>query len=141
MIRKYTRSGPIADIGLASAYNNQYYRATDTGIYYFSDGLTWKTATFDEGSSVSRLFDFAAHSAVKLVMPANLGRKWLLFQNISDNHMHIGLGFQPETVNGDTSGILVEKDGGIFRMDNFVVTDAIYVYCSGNNKRYIALEG
>jgi hypothetical protein len=141
MIRKYTRSGPIADIGLASAYNNQYYRATDTGIYYFSNGSVWKTETFDEGNSVNSLFDAAAHQAVKLVMPANLGRRWLLFQNISDAHMHIGLGFQPETVHGDTSGILVEKNGGVFRMDNFVVTDAIYVYCSANDKRYIALEG
>jgi hypothetical protein len=137
MSRKYTRSGLASAIGAASAYSNQYYYGTDTGVYYYSDGSGWTITTFNEGRSVDNHSGVTLNSgAAKLVMPANPDRKWLFFQNISNTHMHLGLGYIPT----DDTGIKVLANADI-KLENFVVTDAIYVTCATANNKYVALEG
>jgi hypothetical protein len=76
------------------------------------------------------------NGTAKLVMPANPDRKWLFFQNISSTHMHLGLGYIPT----DDTGIKVPANADI-KLENFVVTDAIYVTCTTANNKYVALEG
>jgi hypothetical protein len=140
MSRKYTREGLASAIGSAAAYSNQYYYGTDTGLYYYSDGATWTITTFSEGRSVFNHSGVTLNNgATKLVMPANPDRKWLFFQNISNAHMHLGLGYIP-TDAANESGITVPADA-IVKLENFVVTDAIYVTCANADKKYVALEG
>ena len=139
MSRKNTRSGLASAIGAASAYSNQYYYGTDTGVYYYSDGSDWSITTFNEGHSVSNHSGVTLNNgAAKLVMPANPDRKWLFFQNISNAHMHLGLGYIPT----DDTGIMIPADtNASIKLETYVVTDAIYVICANANKNYIALEG
>lgn len=139
MSRKNTRSGLASAIGAASVYSNQYYYGTDTGVYYYSDGSGWTITTFNEGRSVDNHSGVTLNSgAAKLVMPANPDRKWLFFQNISNAHMHLGLGYIPT----DATGILVPADvNASIQLEHYVVTDAIYVTCANADKKYVALEG
>lgn len=139
MNRKNTRSGLFADIGSAATYSNQFYYVTDIGIYYYSDGTNWTTATFDTSSNVkNQSGTITTINVAQLVMPANLSRKWLFFQNNGNSEtMYVGLGYAPTTNNG----IIVLKNGGSIRFDSFVPTDAIYVLCGGANHAFCCLEG
>ena len=139
MSRKNTRSGLASAIGSASTYSNQYYYGTDTGVYYYSNGSSWEITTFNEGRSVSNHSGVTlSNGAAKLVMPANPDRKWLFFQNISNAHMHLGLGYIPT----DDTGIMMSADSkASINLDKYVVTDAIYVICANADKKYVALEG
>ena len=139
MSRKYTREGLAADIGAASSYSNQYYYGTDTGVYYYSDGSNWTITTFNEGRSVENHSDsITTGGTAQLVMSANPDRKWLFFQNISNTHMHLGLGYIPT----DDTGILVPANANAsIQLEHYVVTDAIHVLCANAGKKYVALEG
>lgn len=139
MSRKYTRQGLASAIGEASAYSNQYFYATDTGVYYYSNGTSWTITTFSEGRSVFNHSGVTLNNgAAKLVMPANSDRKWLFFQNISNAHMHLGLGYIPT----DDTGILIPADvNASIKLEHYVVTDAIHVICASANNKYVALEG
>jgi hypothetical protein len=138
MSRKNTRSGLASAIGAASAYSNQYYYGTDTGVYYYSDGSSWTIATFSEGRGVvNRSGSIAAGNTAQVLMTANPDRKWFFFQNLSDTDMYLGLGYVPTT----TNSIMVAKAGSSLKLEAFVVTDAVYVLCSAANKAFVALEG
>jgi hypothetical protein len=139
MNRPNTRSGTLADIGSAATYTNQYYYETVAGIYYYSNGTEWKTATFDASSSVKNYSGaITTAGTAQLVMPANSARKWLYFQNNgSNNDMFIGIGYTPTTDNG----IVVLKVNGSLRFDSFVPTEAIYVICGAVGHKFCCLEG
>jgi uncharacterized protein (DUF362 family) len=140
MHRKYTREGLFADIGAASSYGNEYYFATDTGQYYYSDGTNWNIVTFEDARSVtSRSGLIQTANVAQLVMPADTSRRWLFLQNHSSSSMYVGLGYKPTT----TTGILLHKDGGSLSLSEFVPTDAIYIVSgsAGAGNTFIALEG
>lgn len=138
MFRKNIRQGTASDIGAASAHSNEYFYDTEKGIYYYSDGTSWSITTFHEGRSVANHSGVTLNNVAKLVMPANPDRKWLFFQNISNAHMHLGLGYVPT----DVTGILIPKDvNASLQLEHYVVTGAIYVLCNTSNKNYVALEG
>ena len=138
MSRKYTREGLAASIGAAYSYSNQYYYGTDTGVYYYSDGSNWTITTFNEGRSVeNHSGNITAGGTAQLVMSANADRKWLFFQNLSDTDMYLGLGYVPTA----TTGMMIAKSGTSLKLEAFVVTDAIYVFCASTSKVFIALEG
>ena len=140
MHRKYTREGLFADIGAASSYGDEYYFATDTGQYYYSNGTDWNITTFEDARSVkshSGLIQTA--NVAQRVMPADPSRRWLFLQNHSSTSMYVGLGYRPTT----TTGILLHKDGGSLSFDTFVPTDAVYIVAgsAGNGTTFVALEG
>jgi hypothetical protein len=138
MQRENTRSGLFANIGAASSYSNQYYFATDLGIYYYSDGTNWTTATFDKANSVYNWSGtIATGNTAQLVIAPNQKRKWLFFQNNSNADMYIGIGYAPTTSNG----ILVAKSGTIIRFDGYVPMDSIYVLCATGSNPFVCLEG
>lgn len=137
MFRKNIRQGTASSIGEASAHSNEYFYDTEKGIYYYSNGTSWSVTTFHEGRSVEN-YSSATASTAKLVMPANPDRKWLFFQNISNAHMHLGLGYIPTGL----TGILIPKDvNASLQLEHFTVTGPIYVTCESAGKNYIALEG
>jgi len=140
MHRKYTREGLFADIGAAASYSDEYYFATDTRQYYYSNGTSWDITTFDDGRSVaSHSGSILQANVAQRVMPADTSRRWLFLQNHSSSSMYVGLGFKPTT----TTGILLHKDGGSLTFDTFVPTDAIYIVSgsAGNGNTFIALQG
>ena len=139
MNRENTRSGLAADIGAAASYSNQYYYGIDTGIYYYSDGTSWATQTFDVSRSVyNHAGTIAAGNTAQLVTAASTKRKWLFFQNLSsDTDMYLGLGYAPTTGNG----MFISKGGGNVRFEVYVPTDAIYVLCATTGKAFACLEG
>jgi len=138
MNRPNTREGLAANIGSAATYINQYYYATDVGLYYYSDGSDWKISIFDQVYSVTNYSGaITTGGTAQLVMVANLKRKWLLFQNTSSADMYIGIGYAPTAING----LLVAKAGGQVRFDTFIPTDAIYVLCDTSTKTFCCLEG
>ena len=139
MNRKYTeREGVFADIGSASTYSNQYYYATDTGLYYYSNGTVWAVAVFAKGNSVSNLSgSIATANTAQLIAPADTSRNFLLFQNNSNTDMQIGIGYKPTADNG----ITVLKSGGILRFEAFVPTDAVYVFCTGVSHKFVCWVG
>lgn len=136
MARHNSRSGLAANIGAAASYSNQYYYGTDTGLYYYSDGTNWTIKTFDDARSVVNRSDTTSNGS-KLIMPANTDRRWFFFQNLSDTDMYLGIGYAPTTSNG----MFIAKSAGNIRLEVFVPTDAIYVYCSAASKAFSCLEG
>jgi outer membrane protein W len=140
MHRKYTRTGLFADIGAAASYGDEYYFASDTGQYYYSDGVSWNITTFEDARSVyNHSAGIAQANVAQRVMPADASRRWLFLQNSSSSSMYVGIGYKPTTANG----ILLHKDGGLLSFETFVPTDAIYIICgsAGNGTTYVALEG
>lgn len=139
MNRKYTeREGTFADIGSASTYSNQYYYATDVGLYYYSNGTAWTVAVFDKGNSLSNLSGaISVANAAQLLAPADTSRKFLFFQNTSGAAMYIGIGYVPTADNG----ILVAASGGILRFETFVPTDAVRVFCVTQSSKFVCLVG
>lgn len=139
MNRKYTeREGAFADIGSASTYRDQYYYATDVGLYYYSNGTAWTVTVFDKGNSLSNLSgSISAGSTAQLITSADTSRKFLFFQNTSGVAMYVGIGYVPTADNG----ILVASGGGILRFETFVPTDAVRVFCATSSSKFVCLVG
>jgi hypothetical protein len=140
MSRKYTRTGLFSAIGAAGDHGDEYYFASDTGQYYYSDGTNWEITTFDDARSVyNHSAGIVQANVAQRVMPADTSRRWLYLQNHSSANMYVGIGYKPTDVNG----ILLHKDGGTLSFDSFVPTDAIYIVCqsAGNSVSFVALEG
>lgn len=78
----------------------------------------------------------AVPAASKLVVGENQDRQYFFFSNPSDADMYISIGTA-----ASTSSILVGKGGGGIAWENFVPTNAIYVYCAAlTAKNYVAYE-
>lgn len=91
-----------------------------------------KAATFVTRSGTTT----APTPASKMVVDYNPDRQYFFFSNPSDTDMYISVGTA-----ATTSSILVGKGGGGIAWENFVPTNAIYVYCGAiTAKAYVAYE-
>lgn len=96
-------------------------------------------STINRVSFTDRSGTIGQASVAQQVMAANLTRKYLIVQNVSDTDMYID--FNTDAVAGSPS-LLLAADGGSFVMEgSAIVTDSITIICSGANKGYSAKEG
>ncbi len=92
---------------------------------------TAKGALVDRSLSVST-------TSVSLI-PANVNRKYLMIQNLSNNKVYINFG---SAATAGLGSIFLAAGGGSFSMEGeFLSTDQIFVIASANNSIVTAKEG
>jgi hypothetical protein len=104
---------------------------------------------YDEDSeavSIASKGSFLDHSGLitqaltsQRVVAANLDRKYILFENVSDTDMWINFGTD---ANLAQPSMLIKASGGSFTMETgFICTDQLNVICSVVSKGFICKEG